>query len=137
MSSGRTGLLLAIIIPHLAIVACECSFSRTAGQHAFHGPFPRGDPVSASDCRGAAYVLAVPLLYKVQAWSHKVYNVARDMTEFNTKYKKGFALFVLLSIYEMPLLLNYLVFDKNNWPTWLSRNPAKVRTARRRITSPP
>jgi hypothetical protein len=36
------------------------------------------------------------------------------MTEFNRKYKKGFVLFVLLSVYELPILLNYLCFDGDN-----------------------
>jgi hypothetical protein len=66
------------------------------------------------------YALAIYPFYKIQAWSHKVYNVERDMTEFNKKYQKGFALFVLLSVYEVPILLNYLVFDKNNRPVWSS-----------------
>jgi hypothetical protein len=53
--------------------------------------------------------------HKVQAWSHKIYRAERDMTEYNKKYKKGFVLFVLLSLYELPILLNYLVFDSKNW----------------------
>jgi hypothetical protein len=73
-----------------------------------------------------AYALAIYPFYKIQAWSHKVYNLERDMTEFNKKYRKGFALFVLLSVYEVPILLNYLVFDKNNWPVWIS--PARGET---------
>lgn len=74
-----------------------------------------------------SYALAIYPFYKIQAWSHKVYNAARDMTEFNEKYRKGFVLFVLLSVYEVPILLNYLVFDKNNGPTWFT--PARGQTA--------
>jgi hypothetical protein len=55
------------------------------------------------------------LSHKVQAWSHKLYRAERDMTEYNKKYKKGLVLFVLLSLYELPILLNYLVFDRKNW----------------------
>jgi hypothetical protein len=61
------------------------------------------------------YLLAVPVLYKVQALGHKLYDKERDMTEFNQKYHKGFALFVLLSVYELPILLNYLFFGKRDW----------------------
>jgi hypothetical protein len=61
------------------------------------------------------YVLAIVVLYKVQNWSHKLYPKERDMTEFNKKYPKGFALFVLLSVYELPILLNYLLFGKRDW----------------------
>ncbi len=31
------------------------------------------------------------------------------MTEFNKKYTKGFVLFVVLLLFEVPLLLNYLL----------------------------
>jgi hypothetical protein len=61
------------------------------------------------------YPLAVLVFYKLQAWSHKVYSKESDMTYFNKKYPKGFALFVLLSIYELPILLNYLFFGKRDW----------------------
>jgi hypothetical protein len=61
------------------------------------------------------YIILIVLFYKIQAWSHKVYSVEEDMIEFNEKYRKGPALFVLLSLYELPILLNYLVFDRKNW----------------------
>jgi hypothetical protein len=54
-------------------------------------------------------------LYKLQALSHKFYTLERDMTTFNQRYPKGPRLFVLLSLYELPLLLNYLVFDRQSW----------------------
>jgi hypothetical protein len=60
------------------------------------------------------YILAIYPLYKIQAWSHRIYRVELDMTEFNKKYKKGCLLFILLSIYEVPILLNYLLFDKEH-----------------------
>ena len=53
--------------------------------------------------------------HKPQAWSHKVWAVERDMTEFNKRYPKGPVLFVVLLVYEVPLLLNYLAFDRKNW----------------------
>jgi hypothetical protein len=61
----------------------------------------------------AVYVLLVPVWYKVQAWSHKIWDVERDMTEFNTKYPKGRLLFVVLLVYDLPILLNYLIFDRS------------------------
>jgi hypothetical protein len=60
-------------------------------------------------------VLLVPVCHILQNWSHKIWTRERDMTQFRGKYKKGLALFVLLSFYELPLLLNYLVFDRKNW----------------------
>jgi hypothetical protein len=61
------------------------------------------------------YLLIVPVFYKIQAYSHKVWTIERDMTEFNRKYTKGFVLFVVLLFCEVPLLLNYLVFDRKRW----------------------
>jgi hypothetical protein len=62
-----------------------------------------------------AYLLLIPICYKLQAWSHRLFNVARDMTEFDKKYRKGPVLFVVLLIYEVPLVLNYLLFDRKSW----------------------
>jgi hypothetical protein len=62
-----------------------------------------------------ADLLMVPVFYKLQAWSHKVFTVERDMTEFNKRYPKGPVLFVVLLVYEVPLLLNYLIFGRKSW----------------------
>ncbi len=62
-----------------------------------------------------AYLVPVPVFYKLQAWSHKVWTVEHDMTEFNRKYPKGFVLFVVLLFYEVPIVLNYLVLDRKRW----------------------
>ena len=55
-------------------------------------------------------VVLIALGHKSQAWSHRVWNHETDMTEFSAKYQKGLRLFLLLSVYELPILLNYLVF---------------------------
>lgn len=47
--------------------------------------------------------------HRFQLWGHRKYTLHRDITAFDTKYRKGLLLFVLLSVYELPLLLNYLV----------------------------
>jgi len=52
----------------------------------------------------------IPVSYKIQAWSHRFYTVESDMTEFNKKYVKGSILFVVLLIYEVPIVLNFLLF---------------------------
>jgi hypothetical protein len=59
--------------------------------------------------------LVIFFLYKVQNWEHRIWNVERDMTEFNKKYPKGVTLFFLLSLYELAILLNYLCFDRKSW----------------------
>jgi hypothetical protein len=61
------------------------------------------------------WVVLVVLSHRVQNWSHQLWPKERDMTEFNRKYRKGPALFVLLLLYELPILLNYLLFDRKNW----------------------
>jgi hypothetical protein len=37
------------------------------------------------------------------------------MTEFNRKYSKGSVLFIILLFYEVPIVLNYLVFGRKDW----------------------
>jgi hypothetical protein len=61
------------------------------------------------------YLLPIPIMYKLQNWSHTVWNVERDMTEFNSKYTKGSVLFVVLLFYEVPIALNYLALDRKHW----------------------
>jgi hypothetical protein len=66
------------------------------------------------------------LCHVVQNWSHRVWNIERDMSAYQEKYKKGPALSVLLSFYELPILLNYLVFD---WKSWTVEEPAPVNSS--------
>ena|SRR6516162_898549 len=61
------------------------------------------------------YLLLIPFCYKLQSWSHSIWTVERDMTEFNKKYTKGPVLFVVLLFYEIPLVLNYLVLQPKDW----------------------
>jgi hypothetical protein len=61
------------------------------------------------------YLIIIPVFYEVQVYSHKVFTLEKDMTGFKEKYAKGFVLFVVLLIYEVPLVLNYLVFDRRSW----------------------
>jgi hypothetical protein len=116
---GIEWLLIGIAGVHLAILALNVPLKVLGSTFAFLATVI-ALIVSLPTLPAWTYALAIYPFYKIQAWSHKVYNVERDMTEFNKKYRKGFVLFVLLSVYEVPILLNYLVFDKNNWPVWLS-----------------
>jgi hypothetical protein len=49
--------------------------------------------------------------HRFQVWQHRIYDKSLDMSDFADKYRKGFVLFVLLAVYELPILLNFLVFD--------------------------
>jgi hypothetical protein len=61
--------------------------------------------------RVGVHVVLLLVWHRCQVWQHKAYNHSTDMSEFDGKYKKGFALFVLLAVYELPILLNYLFVD--------------------------
>lgn len=52
-------------------------------------------------------VLFIVLMHHFQQWSHRLYPEARDMSEFAGKYVKGPRLFLLLTMYELPVLLHY------------------------------
>ncbi|MGO9463692.1 MAG: hypothetical protein ACLQVF_05970 [Isosphaeraceae bacterium] len=61
------------------------------------------------------FVLMVPVFYKLQAWTHKIWNIGADMTEFNRRFPPGRALTSILLIYEVPICLNYLIFSRKDW----------------------
>jgi hypothetical protein len=50
--------------------------------------------------------------HRFQIWNHRMYDLGYDMSEFADKYPKGPALFLLLSVYELPVLLYFLLFDR-------------------------
>jgi len=49
--------------------------------------------------------------HRFQVWQHKIYHRHSDMSQFEQKYQKGWALSVLLAVYELPILLNFLVLE--------------------------
>jgi hypothetical protein len=63
----------------------------------------------------AVFLALVPVGYKLQAWSHRVWPVAADMSEFNKRFPPGRDLNVILMIYEVPICLNYLVLHPGDW----------------------
>lgn len=63
----------------------------------------------------AVFVLMIPLFYKFQAWSHKIWTVGADMTEFNKRFPPGRALNSILLVNEVPICLNYLLFRRQDW----------------------
>jgi hypothetical protein len=54
-------------------------------------------------------VIIIVASYFFQQAGHRVYTKETDMSDFQRKYPKGLPLFLLLSIYELPILLNYLL----------------------------
>lgn len=55
------------------------------------------------------------LRHRFQLWSHRRYSLHRDMSEFKTKSRKGSYLFILLAVYELPILLYYLIAGRRDW----------------------
>jgi hypothetical protein len=123
---GSDWLLLCLIVPHLILVAFNVPLRVFVGcvllMAFFFASF-----VFIPKAPLWIDILAIPVLYKIQSWSHIIYNASCDMTEFNMKYRKGYVLFVLLSLYEIPLLLNYLLFDRNTYSSRL--RPPSVKTS--------
>jgi len=61
------------------------------------------------------FVAMGPVFYKLQAWSHRVWTRALDMSEFNRRFPPGRTLTLILLIYEVPICLNYLLFGRQDW----------------------
>lgn len=61
------------------------------------------------------WILMIPAMHRFQQFSHRLYHMDRDMSEFEATYAKGFRRFVLLLVYELPILLNYLFFGRADW----------------------
>lgn len=55
------------------------------------------------------HLLLIPVWHRVQLWSHRVYRREEDMSRFAEKYPKGMRLFLLLSVYELPILLLFFL----------------------------
>lgn len=72
-----------------------------------------------------APILLIVLCHQAQNWSHRYWNVERDMTEFKRKYHKGLLLFVVLLLYELPIQLNYLLFEGDSAPAASRVSPAQ------------
>lgn len=61
------------------------------------------------------HMILIVLWHRFQLWSHRRYSLHRDMSEFKTKYRKGPYLFILLAVYELPILLYYLISGRRDW----------------------
>ena len=62
-----------------------------------------------------AFVVTIPVFYKLQSWSHRIWNVAKNMSDFNKRFPPGRNLSLILLIYEVPICLNYLMFRREDW----------------------
>src|SRR5262245_42825795 len=102
--------LVALVVLYLGVVAFNVPF-RVFVLTAVFASLLLGLVVAVPLLPFWVYLLPLYPLYKIQIWSHRLYDRALDMTEINKKYPKGFALFVLLTTYEVPIQLNYLFLE--------------------------
>ncbi|MCA9034773.1 MAG: hypothetical protein KDA91_06560 [Planctomycetaceae bacterium] len=58
---------------------------------------------------------AIVMWHRFQLWSHKKYTLQKDISRFEARYRKGKMLFTLLAVYELPILLHYLVRGRRDW----------------------
>jgi hypothetical protein len=61
------------------------------------------------------FLALLPVSYKVQAYSHKVWTIAADMSEHNKRFPPGRDLNIILLFYEVPICLKYLLFCPGDW----------------------
>jgi hypothetical protein len=62
-----------------------------------------------------AFLVLVPLGYRFQAWGHRVWTIAADMSDFNRRFPPGRALNLILATFEVPTCLYYLLFRRQDW----------------------
>ena len=91
-------IVLAMNIPVLILMATIASLVLLAIPAAF-----------ASFIPWPVHLILIVTWHRVQLVSHKRYTVSKDMSEFNLRYRKGACLFVLLAVYELPILLNFFL----------------------------
>lgn len=61
------------------------------------------------------YLILVPLFYKIQTMSHQIGGIEHDMAPFRQKYPPGAKLYSILMLYELPIVINYLFFRRQDW----------------------
>lgn len=64
---------------------------------------------------GWGYLILVPLFHKLQTGRHQIYSIENDVEVFRRKYPPGALLYSVLMLYELPIVLNYLVFRREDW----------------------
>ncbi len=55
------------------------------------------------------HILLIVFWHRVQLWSHHFYTESFDLSPFSEKYRKGFKLFLILAVFELPLLIHYFL----------------------------
>jgi hypothetical protein len=110
-------LIVALAVAYLAAVAVNARFRVSLATAAFLTFFVASVVAlpKLPSWSILAFLFMVPVFYKIQAWSHKIWTVGADMTEFNRRFPPGRTLNSILLVYEVPICLNYLVFCRKDW----------------------
>jgi hypothetical protein len=106
--------VVALTIPYLAVLLLNIPLGVFVVNAAFMGLIMAA-AFALPEISWWWYLPALFVFHRIQIWSHRFYTRELDMTKFSTKYRKGFALFVLLAVYELPILVNYLFFGRSDW----------------------
>jgi hypothetical protein len=109
--------LVAMALAYLAVVALNAPLRAILATAAFLALFV-ASVLALPDLPAWSIVLLlalIPINYKLQSWSHKVWTTAADMSEFNKKYPPGRDLNLILLFFEVPICLNYLLFRPADW----------------------
>ena len=129
-------IIVALAVTYLALVAINAPYHVSLATAVFLAFFVAS--VLALPRLPSWWILAflalVPVFYKLQAWSHKIWTVAADMTEFNKRFPPGRTLSTILLIYEVPICLNYLIFRRQDWRAEGFDQPSRLVTHARLAT---
>lgn len=106
--------LMVLSLPWFVLVACNSPWRVTLATGMFTMVLIAGSTALRS-VPVWYWPIQIVLMHYFQQWSHRVYRMQRDMSAFNDRYPKGPLLFTLLLIYELPILLNYLLFGREDW----------------------
>jgi hypothetical protein len=107
-ATGSVWRLVACTVLYLAVIGMNVA-ARVAGATTLFVGLLLAGFMAVPTVPWWAYVVVILAAYQIQVFTHRYWDHAFDMTEFDKKYKKGWRLFILLSVYELPILLNYLL----------------------------
>ncbi len=112
--AARTGLLFAMAIPYLIAIAVNVPPLIVAAITATMLAFSIVS-MSVPVLPWWLHLMSIVFWHRSQVWSHRMYTLQRDMSRFDARYPKGKALFIVLAIYELPILYRYLLTGRRDW----------------------
>jgi len=99
--------MLILLLPWLAVVAVNVPVAVLLATALM--AFALCLPSALQPLPAWLHLLLLPLWHQLQLVSHRFYTEHRDMSEFATRYRKGWFLSVLLAVYELPILTQFFL----------------------------